>query len=284
MSLILDALRKSEQQRRLGETPGLVTESAWAARRWQSPAAPRRRAVWLLLPLFAVAAAGGWALWKGRAPDAASTSAGDPPTVATSVPTPAAAPASPVPAPATASAPVAQVPAAPVEPAIAAAPAPAQVPLPAPAVAPPPAAPPVTTPTAAATPSSAAPAATAPATPAEPAQPTIAAEPVAEAPSAPPEEGPAVEATPVPAPTPPAADAVTPVYALPLATRQSLPKLALTMHVYNADPARRFVILDDQRLAEGGATSDGASVVEIRRDGVVIDFRGSRFLLPRAGH
>jgi hypothetical protein len=69
---------------------------------------------------------------------------------------------------------------------------------------------------------------------------------------------------------------------LPLGTRQALPKLALAMHVYADDPLRRFVILNDTRLVEG-ETSAGVTVREIRRDGVVLEWQGQRFLLPRGG-
>jgi general secretion pathway protein B len=285
MSLILDALRKSEQQRRLGETPGLVSESAWAARRWQSPATSRRRSAWLLLPLLAVAGAGGWALWKGRAPTEVATPVADTPGSAAAPST-----ANAATAPASASPPTPPVAvAAPVAPPVA---PPVAMPVtPAPAVSPATPDPGAPSPVDAAPPISAAtsePAASpAPASPpaavqieATPITATPTPAPAAEAPAA----APAPETPAVPAQGTAAVEAITPIYALPLATRQALPKLVLTMHVYNVDPARRFVILDDQRLAEGGATSDGATVTEIRRDGVVIDFRGSRFLLPRAGH
>jgi general secretion pathway protein B len=69
-----------------------------------------------------------------------------------------------------------------------------------------------------------------------------------------------------------------------LAIRQSLPPLKLSMHVWNADPARRFVILGETRATEGENAADDLRIVEIRRDGVVLDFRGTLFLLPRAGY
>jgi general secretion pathway protein B len=63
-----------------------------------------------------------------------------------------------------------------------------------------------------------------------------------------------------------------------------LPPLRLSMHVWNADPARRFVILGEARAVEGEAAGDDLRIVEIRRDGVVLEFRGTRFLLPRGGY
>lgn len=73
------------------------------------------------------------------------------------------------------------------------------------------------------------------------------------------------------------------VWELALATRQSLPKLTIAMHVWNVEPTRRFVIVNDQRLVEGEAAAAGVSVSEIRREGVVFEFQGQRFLLPRGG-
>jgi len=73
------------------------------------------------------------------------------------------------------------------------------------------------------------------------------------------------------------------VWELPLATRQSLPKLAIAMHVWNAEPTMRFVIVNDQRLVEGEAAAAGVAVSEIRREGVVFEYQGQRFLLPRGG-
>ena len=73
------------------------------------------------------------------------------------------------------------------------------------------------------------------------------------------------------------------VYELPLAVRQTLPPLKLSMHVWNADPAFRFIILDDTRASEGQVAGKGINVIEIRRDGVLLEMNGTRFVLPRGG-
>ena len=52
------------------------------------------------------------------------------------------------------------------------------------------------------------------------------------------------------------------------------------MHVYSDEPARRFAIIDGQRVAEGARLGPGV-VAQIRRDGVVIDIDGRRVLLPK---
>ena len=85
-----------------------------------------------------------------------------------------------------------------------------------------------------------------------------------------------------PTPAAPKLDVPT-YYDLPFATRKALPQLSLSMHVYTADPKRRFVILDGTRMAEGDTTSDSVTVREIRPDGVVLEFQGQRFFYPRDG-
>ena len=52
------------------------------------------------------------------------------------------------------------------------------------------------------------------------------------------------------------------------------------MHVYADEPARRFAIVDGQRVGEGALLGSGR-VAQIRRDGVVIEVNGRRVLLPK---
>ena len=66
---------------------------------------------------------------------------------------------------------------------------------------------------------------------------------------------------------------------LAAAERRALPPLKLSMHLWNSDPARRFVILDGQRLGEGDRIGE-AVVVAIQRDGVVLAWNGRRLRLP----
>jgi general secretion pathway protein B len=66
---------------------------------------------------------------------------------------------------------------------------------------------------------------------------------------------------------------------LSTAERKQLPPLKLSMHMWNDAPAQRFVIIDGQRLSEGGRIGD-AVLVAIRTDGVVLDWNGRRLKLP----
>jgi general secretion pathway protein B len=227
MSLILDALRKSEAERRRGQAPSLYSQSA--------PLSTRRRPAWQVplavagVALLLLAAGVYWLgddepvtkqelVEEAEAPSLvpATETTGAP---ATAPPPPAAAPA-PIPAtPATVGAPGVDA-----------------------LVKPPPTTPRDAPPTA----------------------PAIAATP----------------APPAPSPAEPAEEPLPPVAVLDPSMRGSLPPMKLSMHVYNADPTRRFAILDGQRVTEGSQIG-AAIVLEIRRDGVVLDVAGKRVLLPR---
>ncbi|HEX2596030.1 MAG TPA: general secretion pathway protein GspB [Luteimonas sp.] len=60
--------------------------------------------------------------------------------------------------------------------------------------------------------------------------------------------------------------------------RKALPPLKLSMHLWNDDPARRFVILDGNRLKEGDRVGN-AVISAITTDGVVLDWNGRRIRL-----
>lgn len=63
--------------------------------------------------------------------------------------------------------------------------------------------------------------------------------------------------------------------------RATLPELHLDMHVYGADSSQRFVSINARKLREGMQVEEGLRVERITRDGVVLNYRGLRFLLPR---
>lgn len=61
----------------------------------------------------------------------------------------------------------------------------------------------------------------------------------------------------------------------------NVPELHLDLHAYAAAPADRFVFLNMRKYREGEETPEGIRVERITRDGVVLNHRGVRFLLPR---
>lgn len=61
----------------------------------------------------------------------------------------------------------------------------------------------------------------------------------------------------------------------------ALPELHLDVHVYATRPADRFVYINMHKYREGNALQEGPTVERIRRDGVVLNYQGLRFILPR---
>jgi general secretion pathway protein B len=290
MSLILEALKKSEQQRRLGEAPTLGSPVVSTRK--------RRSALPVLAALIVVAAGAGW--WLTRKP-AQPPAAPPPPVTAekTEPGKPAAAQATkpgqslaanqdrlkaeaarrkaeqakriealgnakpnpPLGLPSTANdaaLPAMRKPGDPL---------PHTMPPKTPAQSPPPAANPAKTDAGAATkPGTMAPppaAGTASATPPPPA---------AKA-KAPPAAAPVASATP----------ALPTIWELPFSTRKDIPALDLSMHVYSSDPKQRFVVIKGERHVEGDEIASDLTLREIRQDGLVLDYKGQQFFFPRNG-
>ena len=291
MSLILEALKKSEQQRRLGEAPTLGSP-ALASRR-------RRSALPLLVVLSAVALGVGW--WMLRPSSKAplvQTDASVDRTPAPGATKPLAAAAQPPRAEARNLKPVlakehAGQPAKPAVPTQVAANKPEQIandranavtsrltmPLgdrPGSVAHLPPALPMVAGPMATPAPPKPAPAVA-----------LVIAKPKPELPiAAAPMPPKATVPTPASTPTPKkerVEPALPSVWDLPYATRKDLPDLALTMHVYADDPHKRFVVMKGDRHVEGDDIGGGVILYAIRPDGLVLEVKGKRFTYPRDG-
>jgi general secretion pathway protein B len=107
-----------------------------------------------------------------------------------------------------------------------------------------------------------------------PAPAAIATAPVASPRNAPPPP----ESLPEPPPPRPSAsrgDATMALSELDAGSRKQLPALKMSMHMWNQDADRRFVILDGQRLGEGDLIGE-AQVETITRDGVILNWQGAR--------
>lgn len=57
--------------------------------------------------------------------------------------------------------------------------------------------------------------------------------------------------------------------------------LHLDIHVFGETPADRFVFINMVKHREGSRLSEGPAVNEIRPDGVILEYQGTTFLLPR---
>ena len=61
----------------------------------------------------------------------------------------------------------------------------------------------------------------------------------------------------------------------------ALPEMHLDVHVYATRPADRFVFINMRKYKEGNTLQEGPVLERIRRDGVVLNYQGLRFILPR---
>jgi len=68
---------------------------------------------------------------------------------------------------------------------------------------------------------------------------------------------------------------------LPDSIRADVPEIKFSVLVYAANPADRFVLVNGQRLGEGDDLKPGLTVKEIRREGVVFSYRLYQFLVDR---
>jgi general secretion pathway protein B len=65
------------------------------------------------------------------------------------------------------------------------------------------------------------------------------------------------------------------------ASGTALPELHLDIHVHSGNPAERFVFVNMRKYMEGETLNEGPAVERITPEGVVLNHRGLRFLLPR---
>lgn len=86
---------------------------------------------------------------------------------------------------------------------------------------------------------------------------------------------------PAPAPTAPVTDGLPTFNDLRVSGQLQLPDMHLDIHVYSGQPADRFVFVNMSKYKESATLSEGPRVNEIVPDGVVLEYMGMHFLLPR---
>jgi general secretion pathway protein B len=60
-----------------------------------------------------------------------------------------------------------------------------------------------------------------------------------------------------------------------------LPDMHLDIHVYSGQPADRFVFVNMSKYKENATLAEGPVLREITPEGIVLEYQGNRFLLPR---
>jgi general secretion pathway protein B len=66
---------------------------------------------------------------------------------------------------------------------------------------------------------------------------------------------------------------------VPQSVRESMPELRITVLVYAPEPEDRFLLINGERLGEQDTLGGGVMLEEIRRDGAVFVYRKYRFLI-----
>jgi general secretion pathway protein B len=70
----------------------------------------------------------------------------------------------------------------------------------------------------------------------------------------------------------------TPLSEMPPAYRADFPALTVEVHVWDSDPAKRFVLVNGHHYNEGDTLAQGPRLAEIAQDGLVLEYHGSRVL------
>ena len=64
---------------------------------------------------------------------------------------------------------------------------------------------------------------------------------------------------------------------LPLAIRQGLPAMTISVHAYSGNPRNRMIGIGSKVLREGDAVAPGLQLEEITPDGMIFGYKGYRF-------
>ena len=64
---------------------------------------------------------------------------------------------------------------------------------------------------------------------------------------------------------------------LPLAIRQELPSMQISLHLYSTRPKNSFVSIDNRTLREGEELAPGIRLEQITPDGMIFSYKGYRF-------
>ena len=64
-------------------------------------------------------------------------------------------------------------------------------------------------------------------------------------------------------------------------SKNQIPPLRMDLHVYAPDPRQRFVLVNMKRLHEGDSLPEGVKVDSITTDGVILSYRGIQFMMER---
>ena len=71
---------------------------------------------------------------------------------------------------------------------------------------------------------------------------------------------------------------------MPAAYQGNFPTISLEVHVYDANPDKRFAIIGGQRYREGQTLPEGPHLLQIVPAGLLVEFRGEKVIFPIGRH
>ncbi len=71
------------------------------------------------------------------------------------------------------------------------------------------------------------------------------------------------------------------VHQIDFEIRKNIPPIKLNIHIFDPDPENRMVILNGIKYATGDIIEELVTVGEINQEGVVLEFEGIKFLIPK---
>lgn len=71
---------------------------------------------------------------------------------------------------------------------------------------------------------------------------------------------------------------------LPLDMRKQLPEMEMNSHIYSEHETDSFIMINGASLTPGMALNNDLKLITVTADGAVMDYRGTRFLLPALAH
>lgn len=71
------------------------------------------------------------------------------------------------------------------------------------------------------------------------------------------------------------------IHGMPVNVQKNLPAILISAHIYSEDQETRMAIINDKTLREGQSVAPGLVLEEITRNGVILNFQGHRFHLGK---
>jgi len=62
--------------------------------------------------------------------------------------------------------------------------------------------------------------------------------------------------------------------------REDFPELDISTHIYSTDPDLRAIVVNGEKVLEGGAIGDSMKLISITEEGMVVEYQGVQVIIP----